>query len=368
MVMCCCLGIYLLCYTSERTASAQGIRYTSTVVADGLSHPWSIAFLPDGSSLITERTGTLRKLSNGRISEPLIGLPQVYADSQGGLFDVVLHPDFADNRWIYLSYAYGSTDSNAVRIVRARLDGMQLSEMETVFTAQPFKDTPVHYGARFTFLPDNTLVLGVGDGFDYREQSQTLDNHLGKFIRVNDDGSIPDDNPFLDNPDALPEIYSIGHRNQQAIVYDNILQKLWVHEHGPAGGDEINLLTPGTNYGWPLVTNGRDYSGAAITPFRKLKGMVNPSWDWTPSIAPAGMTLVSSDRFGHWQGNLLVAALKSRSVIRMSVQGDTVRQEELLFKEFGARIRDVREAPDGGALYLLTDDATNGQVIMIEAH
>lgn len=364
-MLCCCLGIGLLCNTSSRTASAQDSGYTSTVVADGLSHPWSIAFLPDGSSLVTERPGTLRRIINGQLSAPLDGLPPVYANSQGGLFDVVLHPDFANNHWIYLSFAHGSPDKNAVRIVRARLQGMQLSDMQIVFTAEPFKDTPVHYGARFTFLPDNSLVLGVGDGFDYREQAQTLDSHLGKFIRVNDDGSIPDDNPFLDTLGALPEIYSIGHRNQQAIVYDSIQQMLWAHEHGPAGGDEINLLVPGANYGWPLVTNGRDYSGAAITPFKQLAGMVEPAWDWTPSIAPAGMTLVTSDIFGEWQGNLLVAALKSRNVVRLKITGNSITEMETLFTKFGARIRDVREAPDG-ALYLLTDHATNGRVIRID--
>ncbi len=355
----------LLCYSLNRTASAQSKGYRSSVVVDGLSHPWSIAFLPDGSSLITERQGNLRRLNDGKLSEPLAGLPPVYANSQGGLFDVVLHPNHADNGWIYLSFAHGSPDQNAIRVVRAQLAGNQLIDMETVFTAQPFKDTPVHYGARFTFLPDNSLVLGVGDGFDYREQAQALDSHLGKFIRVNDDGSIPDNNPFLDNPDALPEIYTLGHRNQQAIVYDADQQRLWAHEHGPAGGDEINLLVPGANYGWPLATNGRDYSGAAVTPFRQLAGTLPPAWDWTPSIAPGGMALITSDRFAPWQGSLLVAALKARHVVRLAVEGNTVTEVETLFAEFGARIRDIREAPDG-TLYLLTDDATNGQVIRIE--
>lgn len=369
------LGI--LCITAGQAASAQaqvapdpaddppGANYASTLVATGLSHPWSIAFLPDESLLITERTGKLRRLNEGKLSDPIVGLPAVYANSQGGLFDVVLHPDYDDNGWVYLSFAYGTPDANATRLVRARLDDNQLVDVETVFTAKPFKDTPVHYGARFTFLPDRSLVLGVGDGFDYREHAQALDSHLGKFIRILDDGSIPGDNPFIDNPDVLPEIYSFGHRNQQGIVYDSEQQKLWAHEHGPAGGDEINQLTAGGNFGWPLATRGRDYSGAAISPYQELDGTVAPHWNWTPSIAPAGMVIVTNNRFAHWKGNLLVAALKSRDVRRIRIDGDSIKEVETLFSEFGARLRDIREAPDG-SLYLLTDHATNGQIIRIE--
>ncbi|MFK8083123.1 MAG: PQQ-dependent sugar dehydrogenase [Granulosicoccus sp.] len=341
------------------------VNYSSTVVADGLANPWSIAFLPDQSLLITERAGTLRRFNENGLSDPIAGLPPVYANSQGGLFDVVLHPDFEDNGWIYLSLAHGNPDANATRVIRARLINSQLVDMETVFTAIPYKDTPVHYGARFTFLPDRSLVLGVGDGFDFREQAQALDSHLGKFIRVLDDGSIPKDNPFIDNSAALPEIYSLGHRNQQAIVYDAIREKLWAHEHGPAGGDEINELKAGTNYGWPLATRGRDYSGAAISPYQDLDGTAAPDWNWTPSIAPAGMTLITHDRFTQWQGDLLVAALKSRDVRRMRLVDDTLQEVETLFSEFKARLRDIRQSPDG-TLYLLTDHATNGQIIRIE--
>ena len=315
--------------------------------------------------LITERSGQLRKLSNGQLSKPIKGVPPVYADSQGGLFDVVLHPDFEKNGWIYLSLAHGEPKANAVRLVRARLQGDQLTDLEILFTAKPYKDTPVHYGARFSFLPDHSLMLAVGDGFDYREQAQALDNHLGKFIRLHADGSVPTDNPFVDHANALPEIYSFGHRNQQAVVYDNTRQILWAHEHGPAGGDEINELVKGGNYGWPLATHGRDYSGAAISPFEELEGTIPPRWDWTPSIAPSGMTIVSSQRFRAWQGDLLVAALKSREVRRMQIKDDTVVEVEVLFAEFGARLRDIREGPDG-ALYLLTDHGGKGQVIRIE--
>lgn len=371
------MGVALLCSTAAHTASAQSgstvtssgnsasINYNSRVLAQGLSHPWSLAFLPDGSMLITERPGRLRRLSQGKLSEPITGVPAVLAKSQGGLFDVVLHPDYDVNGWIYLSLAHGHASANATRLVRARLDGDQLVETETLFTATPLKDTTVHYGARFSFLPDHTLVLSVGDGFDFREQAQALDNHLGKFIRIRDDGSIPEDNPFTDNPDALSEIYSYGHRNQQAIVYDHKRQALWAHEHGPAGGDEVNKLIAGTNYGWPLATMGRDYSGAAISPYQELPGMASPQWDWTPSIAPGGMTIIAGEQFSHWQGDLLVAALKSRDVRRMRIEKGRMREVETLFSEFGARIRDIREAPDG-SLYLLTDDSVNGKVIQIE--
>lgn len=338
--------------------------YTIEVVASELDHPWSLAFLPDGRLLVTERSGQLRIVDNGVVSEPVSGVPAVFAKSQGGLFDVVLHPDYAQNQWIYLSYAHGDDNANATRLARAKLDGNALVDLEVLFTASPWKNTPVHYGGRFAFIKDNTLLLGIGDGFDFREMAQLTDSHTGSIVRLNDDGSIPTDNPFVDATDAQDAIWSYGHRNPQAIVYDKDLDIVYAHEHGPAGGDELNVIVRGNNYGWPIATYGRDYSGAQISPFTEYRGTSQPVLHWTPSIAPGGMALVKGDAFPMLQGNLLVAALKAREVRRLHINDDGTVTQQSLFKELGQRIRDVRVANDG-SLYLLTD-SSEGQVLRVK--
>ena len=227
----------------------------------------------------------------------------------------------------------------------------------------PLKDTPVHYGGRLAFLRDGTLLLSVGDGFDYREQAQQLDSHLGKLVRLNDDGTVPDDNPFVGDADMLPEIWSYGHRNAQAIVFDTRTQRVYAHEHGPAGGDELNRITRHGNYGWPIATDGRDYSGAAISPFTDYPGTARPLTHWTPSIAPAGMAIVTGDAFPELEGDLLVAALKSRDVRRLQLEGDDVVSDTPLFGELDERLRDVRVAKDG-TIWLLTDSA-NGRILRV---
>ncbi len=332
------------------------------IIAENLDHPWSLAFLPDGRLLVTERSGNLRIVDQGQVSEPLANVPAVYAKSQGGLMDVVLHPDHANNGWIYLTLAHGSAKANATRLIRARLEGNALVDVEVLFTAQPFKDTPVHYGGRLAFLPDNSLLLSVGDGFDYREQAQLLDNHFGKIVRLLDDGKVPPDNPFIDGVGNLPEIWSYGHRNPQAIIVHAERDVVFAHEHGPDGGDEINVIVPGRNYGWPITTHGRDYSGAAISPFTELHGTVDPMLHWTPSIAPAGMALVQGDKYPKWQGNLMVAALKARELRRVTIDSETIEQQSLL-TDLGERIRDVRTGPDG-YLYVLTDNS-NGRILKL---
>ena len=332
------------------------------IIAENLDHPWSLAFLPDGRLLVTERSGNLRIVDQGQVSEPLANVPAVYAKSQGGLMDVVLHPDHANNGWIYLTLAHGSAKANATRLIRARLEGNALVDVEVLFTAQPFKDTPVHYGGRLAFLPDNSLLLSVGDGFDYREQAQLLDNHFGKIVRLLDDGKVPPDNPFIDGVGNLPEIWSYGHRNPQAIIVHAERDVVFAHEHGPDGGDEINVIVPGRNYGWPITTHGRDYSGAAISPFTELHGTVDPMLHWTPSIAPAGMALVQGDKYPKWQGNLMVAALKARELRRVTIDSETIEQQSLL-TDLGERIRDVRTGPDG-YLYVLTD-SSNGRILKL---
>ncbi len=341
--------------------------YEIRTIATGLDHPWSLAFLPDGRQLVTERPGRLRIIDSGsddnRISKPVGNVPAVFADSQGGLFDVVLHPEYAKNGWLYLSYAHGHAGANGTRLARARLDGNALQDVEVLFTASALKDTPVHYGGRLAFLPDETLLLSIGDGFDYRESAQKLDSHLGKIVRLNDDGSVPRDNPFVGVDGMRPEIWSYGHRNAQAIVVDGHAQRVYAHEHGPAGGDELNWIGRGSNYGWPIATFGRDYSGAAISPFTQHAGTTQPLMHWTPSIAPAGMAIVTGNAFPAFDGDLLVAALKTREVRWVRLKDEKVVSDTPLFRELGARLRDVRVAADG-TIWLLTD-AQDGKVLQV---
>ncbi|MEX0915720.1 MAG: PQQ-dependent sugar dehydrogenase [Wenzhouxiangellaceae bacterium] len=338
--------------------------YQIETVASELEYPWSISWLPDGTALVTERPGRLRLLRDGvLVDEPVSGVPEVYAASQGGLFEALPDPDFAANRFVYISFAHGTPEANATRVVRARLQGMELYDVEVLFTASPQKDTPVHYGGRMTFLPDGTLLIGLGDGFDFREQAQKLDNHFGKIVRIHTDGSVPADNPFVDTEGALPEIYSYGHRNIQGLVHDAETDTVWQHEHGPRGGDEINIIEPGKNYGWPVATHGIDYSGAMVSPYKTRPGMVDPELVWTPSIAPAGMTLYRGDLFPQWRGNLFVTALVAGHIRRIELRGDTVGDQKIMLDDLDKRLRDIRIGPDG-ALYVLTD-AADGEVLRL---
>lgn len=357
------LAAVLLAALLAIDAHAQAKPYTIETVASGLEHPWSLAFLPDGRLLVTERPGRLRIIDGGKLSAPVAGVPPTYVRSQGGLFEALPARDFAQSGLIYLSYAHGEPRANATRLARARLVGNALQDVKVLFTAQPLKDTPAHYGGRMAWLPDGTLLLTVGDGFEYRERAQTLDSHFGKLLRLNADGTAPRDNPFVGRPGALPEIYSYGHRNQQGLVYDAAGRRIYLHEHGPRGGDELNLIQPGRNYGWPAITYGVDYSGAQISPHTKLEGMEQPLLHWTPSVAPAGMTLYTGTLFPQWQGDLLVSTLVERSVRRVDLKDGKVAGQEILFKELDQRLRDVRTGPDG-ALYLLTDDP-DGKVLKV---
>ena len=338
--------------------------YAIETVAEGLDHPWSLAFLPDGAMLVTERAGRLRLIRDGvLVPDPVTGVPAVYAESQGGLMEIALGPDFAETGTVFLSYASGGPAANATALFRARFDGARLVDGETVFTARPDKDTAAHYGGRIALLDDGTLLLTLGDGFVYREDSQRLDNHLGTIVRLNPDGSAPSDNPVFDADGALAEIFSYGHRNVQGIVVDAETGRIWSHEHGPQGGDELNVIVAGANYGWPIATSGIDYSGARISPFSSHDGFAAPEREWSPSIAPAGLALYDGDRFPSWSGDLFIAALAARDVRRIDLEGDTVVGEEILFAELGERIRDVRVGPDG-FLYLLTD-AEQGRVLRV---
>ncbi len=339
--------------------------YRVEVVTEGLEHPWSIAFLPDGRALVTERVGRLRMLSaDGKLQpEPLSGVPEVFASGQSGLNEVSLAPDFTDSQQIYLSYACGTPAANHTCLARARLGDKGLEDTEEIFRVQPAKAGTAHYGGRIAWLPDDTLVLSLGDGFDYREEAQNLASHIGTIVRLNGDGSAPADNPFTGHEGALPEIYSYGHRNVQGLIYDSEQNRLIAHEHGPKGGDEINLIEPGKNYGWPITSFGLDYTGARVTPFTNRPGMEPPLLYWTPSIAPSGMTLYNGELFPQWQGDLLVGALAAKRVHRVSLERGEARDVEVLFESLNERIRDVKTGPDG-AVYLLTDSA-NGQVLRV---
>lgn len=350
---------------SSAAPSAPPPAHRLTTVAEGLSTPWSVAFVPDGSLLVTERAGRLRVIRDGHLEpDPVAGVPPVYAEGQGGLFDVALHPGFETNRLVYLAYASGTSEENATRVARARFDGKKLEDLEVIFEASPKKATTAHFGGRLLFLPDATLLVTLGDGFVHREKAQSLEADFGKIVRIRDDGSIPDDNPFVGTDTARPEIYSFGHRNVQGIVRDPRSGRIYAHEHGPKGGDELNLLEPGKNYGWPVITYGRDYSGAIISPYTEKPGMEQPLVYWVPSIAPSGMTLYDGERFPEWRGDLLVSALAGTHVRRIDLEEGAVVGQQELFRDLGARIRDVRTAPDG-SLYLLTD-GEGGRVIRVD--
>lgn len=334
------------------------------VVASNLDHPWSLAFLPDGGVLVTERNGRLSRIARGRVT-PIVGVPPVFEAGQGGLFDVVLHPAHTINRLLFLSFSHGTNAANGTRIVVGRLEGDRLRDVRPIYTAMPLKKGPVHFGGRMAFLADGTLLLSTGDGFDFREAAQKKNSPLGKVMRLTADGKAPANNPFLTEPDAQSAIFTLGHRNPQGLAIDPVRRMIFAHEHGPRGGDEVNILQPGRNYGWPIATFGMDYSGATISPFTRYKGMTQPLLHWTPSIAPSGLAVYRGAMFPEWDGDLLVGALVDRAVrhVRLSADGRSVNGQAWLFRELGARIRDVRVAPDG-AVWLTTDDAA-GQVLRV---
>ena len=347
--------------------SAHAAGYRVETVASGLEHPWSLAFLPDGRLLVTERPGRLRVIEpgpGGRLElrpEPVAGVPAVLARGQAGLFDVVADPSFSTSGEVLLSFAHGTPEANHLRVVRARFDGRQLQGVQPVFTSQPAKRDTQHFGGRMAWLPDGTVLIGMGDGNLDRTDAQRLNTHLGKLLRIHPDGRVPADNPFVGRADARPEIFSSGHRNPQGLVVVNGVP--YAHEHGARGGDELNRIRPGANYGWPITTGGIDYTYARITPYRSLPGIEPPLLEWTPSIAPAGLAWYDAALFPAWRGSLFVAALKERSVRRVPMAVDTPGPQDVLFTELGERIRDVRVGPQG-ALYLLTDSA-DGRVLRV---
>jgi glucose/arabinose dehydrogenase len=340
-----------------------------TTLADGLDHPWGMAFLPEegpggGGLLITERAGRLNLFKDGSLQR-VSGLPEnIVVRGQGGLLDVALHPDFADNGWVYLSYAGEAGGEAGTEVARARLEGTTLIDVMVIFSAHPKTPGSAHYGGRLLFDRAGQLYIALGDRRNYMQEAQKLSSHLGGVIRVNDDGSVPDDNPFVGDGDALPEIFTYGHRNVQGMTLHPATGAVWTHEHGPRGGDEVNILKAGANYGWPAITYGIDYSGAIISEKTQAPGMEQPVVYWVPSIAPSGMAFYQGDLFPEWRGDLFVGALAGRHLRRLELDGDRVTGQEELLADLGERIRDVETGPDG-YLYLLTD-ATNGRLLRLE--
>jgi glucose/arabinose dehydrogenase len=335
-----------------------------TTIASGLEYPWGLAFLPDGAILVTEREGRLRIIRDGALDPtPIAGVPPIYVDNQGGLFDVALHPSFPENGLVYLSFAAGDKAANGTRIIRAKFDGKALTEVKEIFRASPDKKGGAHFGGRMLFLPDQTLLLTLGDGFAYREKAQGLETDFGKVVRLKDDGAIPADNPFVGKEGARGEIWSYGHRNPQGLVRDPQTGAVYAVEHGPKGGDELNLVEPGKNYGWPVITYGADYSGAQITPYTERPGMAQPLVYWVPSIATAGAALYSGDLFPAWKGDIFIAALAGAHVRRVDMANGKAVGQEVLFEDQQTRFRHVAQGPDG-ALYLLTDDL-DGKVLKV---
>jgi len=327
-------------------------------VVGNLSHPWSFAFLPDDRVLVTERGGRLLLVQNGEV-EAVGGVPEVHSENQGGLLDVVLHPDYDADGWIYLTYSKGDGDGTVTALARGRLDGTELVDVEDIFEANIAHEPGRHYGSRIAFLADGTLLLTIGDR-GLMDPAQDLTDHTGSIIRLNDDGSVPDDNPFVGASEALPEIYSYGHRNPQGLFVHPVTGHVWSNEHGPRAGDEINLIEAGKNYGWPVVTRGLDYgTQEQIGLGRSLPGMEDPVRDWSPAVAPSGFAVYTGDAFEMWQGDFFAGSLLRRHLIRIVMLGhEVIHEEELLRDEIG-RIRDVRDGPDGH-LYVLTDEDPGG--------
>ena len=338
-------------------------------VAEGLETPWSMTWLPSGDMLVTERPGRLRVVRDGELDpEPVAGVPEVRARGQGGLFDVLLHPDFEANRSVYLSFAKPNEDASesTTAVVRGRLsdDLSRLEGVEEVFEARAWAEGTIHYGARMFFDDEGYLFLSVGDrGGDPDllgdQEAQNPSNHIGTVVRLHDDGSVPDDNPFVDDDDVLPEVWSYGHRNPQGLTRDPVTGRIWENEHGPRGGDELNLIRPGLNYGWPVASYGINYDGTIYTLETHLPGMVQPVWAWVPSIATSGLMVYTGDRFPWWRGNVFSGGLDGRVLSRITLDGERVVSEEELMEEELGRIRDVRQGPDG-YIYVAVEDRRGG--------
>jgi aldose sugar dehydrogenase len=341
-----------------------GIRVKT--VAEGLDKVWSLTFLPNGDMLVTEKPGRMRIVTPaGKVGEPLKGLPKIYNQGQAGLLDVVLAPDFASSKKIYFSYSEpGEKDTNSTAVSHAVLNGNSLEKVTRIFSQKPKVDSNAHYGSRLVWAEDGTLFITLGDRFNQKDKAQTLDNHQGKVVRVNADGSTPEDNPFIKKAGALPEIWSYGHRNIQGAAINPLTKKLWTGEHGPQGGDELNIDEPGKNYGWPVITYGENYGGGKIGEGTHKDGMEQPIYKWVPSIATAGFIFYTGDKFPQWKNNILLTSLREQTLVRLVLDGNMITKEERLLKdELGERLRTVVQGPDG--LIYLTTDESDGKILQL---
>jgi glucose/arabinose dehydrogenase len=344
---------------------AQDHAFRVVEVVRGLEQPWGLAFLPDGRMLVTEKGGRLRVVSDGKLDpRPVAGMPEVAVHGQGGLMDVAPHPKFADNGLVYVSFAARGTDGVGTELARGRLVGHRLEEVRVIFRQSPKGSTGRHFGSRIVFDREGYLYLTLGDRGEM-ERAQRPGDHAGSVIRLHDDGRVPADNPFVGRSGWKPEKFDLGHRNQQGAALHPVTGALWTHEHGPQGGDEVNIIRPGANYGWPVITYGVNYViGTQIGEGTHKPGMQQPVWKWLPSIAPSGMAFYTGNKFPKWRGSLFVGALKDQLLVRLQLDGENVVKEERLLTGALGRIRDVRSGPDG-YLYLLTD-ASPGVIARLE--
>jgi len=332
-------------------------------VAGGLDHPWGLAFLPDGRMLVTEKPGRLRLVAkDGKTLEPLKGVPEVFAEGQGGLLDVALDPDFAANGLVYLSYSESGEGGAGTAVARGKLADNGLDDVQVIFRQQPKVDRGLHFGSRLAFSPDGKLFVTLGERFKFAP-AQDLGTHLGKVVRINPDGSVPQDNPFVGQKGAKPEIWSYGHRNPQGAAIHPETGKLWENEFGPLGGDELNIPAAGANYGWPVVSWGKHYDGTDIPDPPTHPEFADAVYHWNPVISPSGMTFYTADAIPGWKGNLLIGGLSSEAIVRLTLDGEKVTEEERI--PMGTRIRDVRQGPDG-AVYALTDEG-DGKILRLTA-
>jgi glucose/arabinose dehydrogenase len=363
LAVACVAGCAQSQLASQEYPTKQG-KVRLVTVAQGLENPWSLAFLPDGRMLVTERAGRLRIVSqDGVISAPLAGIPDVAAVGQGGLLDVVLDPAFAENRTIYWSYSEPGPGGQGTAVARGQLGTDRVDHVRVIFRQEPKVSSGVHFGSRLVFARDGNLFVTLGER-GRKNDSQDLSRHMGKIVRIKPDGTVPPDNPFVTQTGARPEIWAYGERNPQGAALHPETGQLWTVAHGAMGGDEVNISRPGRNYGWPVITYGRDYSGAKIGEGTEKAGMEQPIHYWDPSIAPSGAAFYTGAAFPAWKGSLLVGSLKFQMISRLELSGERVVSEERILEGLGSRVRDVRQGPDG-FVYLVTDEG-QGRVIRIE--
>lgn len=366
ILLCLLLSFQVTALAEQQPPKTVGFKVVTVV--RGLNYPWSLAFLPDSSFLVTERGGRMLLFKNDGVTRVVRGLPQITAKVQGGLLDVIPDPDFSTNRTIYFSYVAGGFGGTGTEVARAVLDGTTLKNMKVIFRAEPKTRENKHFGSRLLIEPDGTLFITLGEKGqhpnDQNHNAQNPSNHLGSIVRINRDGSIPKDNPFVGRKGYRPEIYTYGNRNVQGIAKHPETGAIWFHEHGPKGGDELGILKAGANYGWPIVTHGINYDGTIITNKTSAPGIEPPVIQWTPCIAPSGMTIYDGSAFPEWKNNIFIGALVQRHLRRVVLQGNRVVGEESLLKSLRERIRDVRTGPDG-YLYVLTD-SQNGRLLRLE--